>query len=164
MKILDHSQILQKIKRMAIEIYERHAEEAFIYLAGINKNGLRLATILQAELNKLSPLKAEIIKISLSPANPLTQTIDLDVDTSKLKSKVIIIVDDVANTGRTIFYAFKPFMQIIPKKIEVAVLVDRTHKAFPVHVGFVGICLATTVKDNILVNLESENDWRVSLQ
>ena len=137
MKILDHSQISQKIKRMAIEIYERHADEAFIYLAGINKNGLRLATILQTELKQLSPLNAEIIQIELNPANPLTQSIELNVESSKLKNKVIIIVDDVANTGRTIFYAFKPFMQIIPKRIEAAVLVDRTHKAFPVHVGFV---------------------------
>ena len=68
-------------------------------------------------------------------------------------NKVIIIVDDVANTGRTIFYAIKPLLDILPKKVEVAVLVDRTHKAFPIRVDYYGISLATTLRENIDVQI-----------
>lgn len=62
-----------------------------------------------------------------------------------LKDKALIIVDDVANTGRTIFYAFKPILDVLPKKVEVAVLADRTHKSFPIRVDYVGLSLATTL-------------------
>ncbi|MFZ1378674.1 MAG: phosphoribosyltransferase family protein [Saprospiraceae bacterium] len=164
MKILDTNQISQKIKRMAIEIYERHSEESQIFLAGVNNNGLQLANLLLKEIESLSPLKASICQIKLNPAKPTESDIIIDLPSAKLKSKVVILVDDVANTGRTIFFACKPFMNIIVKKIEVAVLIDRTHKSFPIQVGYVGLCLATTVKDNIIVNLDDKKNWSVELE
>ena len=68
---------------------------------------------------------------------------------------MVVIVDDVANTGRTIFYACKPLLETLPKKIEVAVLVDRKHKSFPVKVDYVGLSLATTLKEDIDVQLSN---------
>lgn len=164
MKILHEKQIQHKIKRMAIEIYERHAEESHVYLAGINSNGMRLASLLNKELQALSPLVSHVCHISLNPAKPLDTEVSLDIDSLKLKNKVIVIVDDVANTGRTIFFSYKPFMTIIPKKIEVAVLIDRMHKSYPVLVDYVGLRLATTVKDNIKVNLNDQNPWFVEME
>ena len=156
MKILDTNQISQKIKRMAIEIYERHSEESQIFLAGVNNNGLQLANLLLKEIESLSPLKASICQIKLNPAKPTESDIIIDLPSAKLKSKVVILVDDVANTGRTIFFACKPFMNIIVKKIEVAVLVDRKHKSFPVMVDYVGLSLATTLQENIEVKLNTQ--------
>ena len=80
-----------------------------------------------------------------------------------LHSKVVILVDDVANTGRTIFYAFKPLMESLPGKIEVAVLVDRTHKMFPIKVDYVGLSLATTLKENISVKIVGVEEMEVHL-
>lgn len=163
MIILNQEQIKQKIKRMAMEIYERHADEKQIYLAGINTKGFQIARLLEEEIIKLSPLKCELLNLRLDPASPTDQPITLDVDITKLKNKVIIIADDVANTGRTIFYSFKVFMEIIPKKIEVAVLIERTHKCFPVHVDVVGMRLATTLNENIEVSLQKGKTWKVEL-
>ena len=80
-----------------------------------------------------------------------------------LKSKVLIIVDDVANTGRTIFYAFQPLLALLPSKLQVAVLVDRKHKSFPIEVDYVGLSLATTMKENIVVKLTGDEGMEVHL-
>jgi pyrimidine operon attenuation protein/uracil phosphoribosyltransferase len=81
----------------------------------------------------------------------------------EVKNKVIILIDDVANTGRTIFYATKPLMEVMPKKIEVAVLVDRKHKSFPIRVDYVGLSLATTVKEHIDVQIRGVEEVAVYL-
>jgi len=96
-------------------------------------------------------------------ANPISEEITLDIDISELKNKCLILVDDVANTGRTLFYACKPLMEIVPKKLEVAVLVDRKHKSFPIEVDYVGLSLATTAQENIDVNLKSVKSQEVVL-
>ena len=82
----------------------------------------------------------------------------------ELRDKVIIVVDDVANTGRTIFYAIKPLLNVLPRKVEVAVLVDRKHKSFPVHVDYVGMSLNTTLQENIDVHIDSPEEWAVFLE
>lgn len=163
MIILNQEQIKQKIKRMAMEIYERHADEKQIFLAGINNKGFQIAGLLEKEIRNLSPLNCAIIPLRLDPAAPTEHPIELDMEASKLKNKVIIITDDVANTGRTIFYAFKVLMEIIPKKIEVAVLIERSHKCFPVQVDIVGLQLATTLNENIDVSLHEKTEWKVEL-
>lgn len=163
MIILNQEQIKQKIKRMAIEIYERHSDEKKIFLAGINTKGYEIAKLLSLQISELSPIQCELLHIHLNPAQPTEHPISLNVDSSLLRNKSVIITDDVANTGRTLFYSFKTIMDIVPKKLEVAVLIERTHKGFPIHVDFVGMKLATTLKDNIEVALDSANDWKVSL-
>jgi pyrimidine operon attenuation protein/uracil phosphoribosyltransferase len=72
-------------------------------------------------------------------------------------------VDDVANTGKTFFYAFKPLLEFTPKKVRVAVLVDRKHKAFPVSVDYVGLSLATTMHEHINVIIEESEKEGVYL-
>jgi pyrimidine operon attenuation protein/uracil phosphoribosyltransferase len=70
MKILDKPQILQKIKRLAIEILENNFEEKFIVLAGINNNGIGFARLLETELKRISEIKIQLVQIRLNPANP----------------------------------------------------------------------------------------------
>ena len=163
MKILDKSQIQQKIKRLAIEILENNFEEKSIVLAGINNNGTGFAQLLEAELLKITTIKIQRIQIRLNPANPLSAPIELDTPADTLKGKTIILIDDVANTGRTIFYACKPLLSILPKKLEVAVLVDRKHKTFPIHPKYVGVSLATTLKEDIDLQILGTKDWGVYL-
>jgi pyrimidine operon attenuation protein/uracil phosphoribosyltransferase len=69
----------------------------------------------------------------------------------------------VANTGRTIFYAVQPLLQVLPKKVEVAVLVDRQHKSFPIKADYVGLSLATTLLEDIDVQIRDVQEMAVYL-
>jgi pyrimidine operon attenuation protein/uracil phosphoribosyltransferase len=163
MEILNKKQIDQKLNRLAFEIIENNYDAKEIILAGINNNGTKFAKLLEKKLLAITDQSIRLVRIKLNPAAPLSAEVDISVDSKELKKSPVIIVDDVANTGRTIFFAFKPFLEIVPQKIEVAVLVDRKHKSFPVKVDYVGISLATTTRDNILVKLSPFAQASVSL-
>lgn len=156
MEILNHKQINQKIDRMAIQILERNLGEKELVLAGINNNGLEFAKMLEIKLKSLTKVPVILTGIRLNPAAPLDTDITIGIEDKDLKGKVVIVVDDVANTGRTIFYGIKPLLNVLPKKVEVAVLVDRTHKSFPMHADYVGMSLATTLNENIKVKLSKK--------
>ena len=163
MKILDQPQIKQKIKRLAIEILENNFEEKSIVLAGINNRGTRFARLLEQDLKLITKISIECVQIRLNPAKPLSSPVELDTPVESLKGKAIILVDDVANTGRTIFYACKPLLDILPKKLEVAVLIDRKHKTFPIYPKYVGFSLATTLKEDIDAQILENEEWGVYL-
>lgn len=163
-KILNERQIIQKIQRLAIEIVEHNFDEPEIILAGINNNGMTFARLLLDELVKIRhEIQFTLTRIALNPANPLAEDIHFEMPLEAVEGKAIIIVDDVANTGRTIFFAIKPLLQTLPRKIEIAVLVDRTHKAFPVKVDYVGLSLATTLKEHIDVEIQDVHEMAVYL-
>ncbi len=164
MKILDKKQIQQKIKRLAIEILENNFEASKIILAGINNNGVGFAKLLRKELVKISEAEIILAQIKLNPAAPTKTEITISLSAAELKNRSIIIVDDVANTGRTLFYAIKPLLDILPARVEIAVLVDRKHKSFPMQVDYVGLSLATTMNNNIQVDILKTRDWAVHLE
>jgi pyrimidine operon attenuation protein/uracil phosphoribosyltransferase len=166
MQILNDRQIRQKIKRIAIEILERNYGEPQIILAGLNNNGLGFAKLLLAELEQFSGKKTtlSLTRIRLNPANPIEYEPSIELSAEELRNKPVIIVDDVANTGRTIFYAVQPLLKVVPKKVEVAVLVDRKHKSFPVKADYVGLSLATTLRDDIDVQIRDAAEMAVYLK
>lgn len=163
MQVLNDYQIKQKIQRLSYEILENNLDEDEIILVGINNNGYGFAKLLFESLIAISDKKVVLSKIKLNPAQPLDFPIESDLNETELVNKSIIVIDDVANTGRTIFYAFKVFMNILVKKIEVAVLVDRKHKMFPIKVDYVGLSLATTVQENIKADLIKPTALSVTL-
>lgn len=165
MKILDDRRIRQKIKRLAIEIMEHHFGEPELILAGLNNNGVGFAQLLLAELLPIAPADMEITmtRIRLNPANPLEYNPYIELPPESLRDRSVIIVDDVANTGRTIFYAVQPLLAVIPKKVEVAVLVDRKHKSFPIKADYVGLSLYTTLMDDIEVQIRDVEEMAVYL-
>lgn len=165
MKILDDRRIRQKIKRLAIEILEHHFGEPELILAGLNNNGVGFAQLLLAELLPIVPpdMKVTLTRIRLNPANPLEYDPYIEMPAEALREKSIIVVDDVANTGRTIFYAVQPLLGVLPKQVEVAVLVDRKHKSFPIKADYVGLSLYTTLKDDIEVQIRDVEEMAVYL-
>lgn len=166
MQILNTLQMNQKIKRISFEILERNLDEKEINFIGINNSGYALAQLLSDTLNGLeySNLRSSVTRIRVKADKPTASDIYLEGrDVCELDNKCLILVDDVANTGRTLFYAFQPLLRIIPRKLEVAVMVDRKHKLFPVHVDYVGISLATTLKENIRVDLSDVKHMTTSL-
>jgi pyrimidine operon attenuation protein / uracil phosphoribosyltransferase len=159
--ILDTRQVKQKIKRMAYEIFEHNFKEKGIVVAGIEGQGYILAKLLAKEVENISPLEIRLVKISLDKSAPQQSEIKLDCDLKELKKKCIILVDDVLNTGRTFAYGMKPFLTIEVKKIETAVLVNRSHTLFPIYPQYTGYELATTLKDHVEVNLSDETVYLV---
>jgi len=157
MNILNHQSIVQKIKRLSIQILENHLDHSAIYLLGINNNGYHFAELLSNQLQTISSIPIFLHRVRLNPASPHDSKIELSVSKEELHHQHIIVVDDVANTGRTTFYAMKPLLEILPASLEVAVLVDRTHKSFPIRVDYVGLSLATTLKEHIDVHLVDDN-------
>jgi len=163
MQILNHRQIQQKINRLAIEIAEHNCKEEEIILAGINNNGIVFAELLMKRLLEMTDIDIIVTRIKLNPANPMQEEIYIEMPEAQLKNKVVILIDDVANTGRTLFYACRPILDTLPKKLEVAVLVDRKHKSFPIRVDYVGLSLATTLKENIDVKIKNVESFAVFL-
>lgn len=164
MQILSTQQIKHKIDRLAYEVLENNFQTKDLIFAGINNNGLAFAKKLKKVYDSISEQSSILANIKLNPASPSNHEIEFDTDVKNLNNKSIIIVDDVANTGRTIFYAAKPIMDFLPKKVQVAVLVDRKHKTFPIKVDYVGLSLATTLKENIVVDISNAKTMAVHLE
>jgi pyrimidine operon attenuation protein/uracil phosphoribosyltransferase len=154
--ILNATQVGQKIKRIAYEIYEHNFKEKTIILAGIDGQGYVLAKLLAKEIKSISPIEVKLFKVTLDKLAPQQSEVTLDTDLSEARKKCIILVDDVHNTGRTLAYGLKPFLNIEVKKIETAVLVNRSHGLFPVYPQYTGFQLTTTINDHVEVNLGKE--------
>jgi pyrimidine operon attenuation protein/uracil phosphoribosyltransferase len=151
--ILSKEVAQKKLQRMAYEIIERNVGENEIILAGIKENGLVIAKKMQEFLRGVFNGRLDLIEISLDKKNVSGINISPEVN---LNEKVVIVVDDVVNAGRTLLYALRPILEFYPKKIQTLVLVERTHKAFPVTSDYVGLSIATTVEEHIIVEVEGD--------
>lgn len=154
-EVLHHEQIQKKITRMAFEIYERNLYSSGLIFAGISGMGLQLSQLLAEELRKISELKIEEIEVKLDKRNVAKSDIELSHELD-LKGKNLILVDDVLNTGKTIVYAMKPFLEEELSKMELAVLVNRAHGLFPVRPDYTGYELSTTLNEHIKVDLSGD--------
>jgi pyrimidine operon attenuation protein/uracil phosphoribosyltransferase len=157
-KILNHIKIQQKISRIAYQIYEDHYLEEEIIVIGIVNNGYLFAEKIVKELKKISPLKITLAKLTIDKKEPLKNEIQLSISAEKLENASLIVVDDVLNSGRTMMYSLNSFLKNPVKSIAIAVLVDRSHKRFPVKANYVGLSLSTTLQDHIEVDLENPKD------
>ncbi|WP_276090717.1 phosphoribosyltransferase family protein [Pedobacter sp. JY14-1] len=157
--ILDKVQMQQKINRIAYQILEDNLDETEIVLAGIWDRGYKLALRLQKVLGEISDLKVTLLRIDLERDNSRLVA-DTDLDESEWRSKVIILVDDVLNSGKTLAYGLGVFLNTPHKKIRTVVLVDRSHKIFPIATDFVGLELATVLKEHVdvIMDVEGEED------
>lgn len=154
--ILTQKDIARKLERIAYEIYEENYEEKELYLIGIKRRGSALARKIKSILERISDLELKLLTVNLNKANPVEEDIELNKEIKKMDGKVAIVIDDVANTGRTLCYAIKPMLEHLPKKIQVAVLVDRQHKLFPICADYVGITLSTTLQEHITFEMEGK--------
>lgn len=151
--ILQDEQVHQKIRRMAYQIYEHNFSEKGIVLAGIDGQGYALAQLLEKQIGEISPLNVVITKVRIDKAAPEKSEPSLDIEPNELKKKAVVLIDDVLNTGRTLAYAMSPFLAAGIKKMEVAVLVNRSHTLFPVQPNYTGYELSTTLTEHVEVVL-----------
>lgn len=152
--ILQSDIIEKKLNRLALEIIENNIEEKELVFAGIEEKGVLLAKKLQKIVRKFADVKVELLTIKFDKAKP--REIELSAKGS-FDGKVIIIMDDVTNSGRTLLYAIKPFLAFHPKKIQTLVLVERSHTQFPISANYKGVSLATTLQEHIIVEATGDN-------
>ena len=156
--ILNHQEIDHKIRRIAYQIYETFAGETEIVLAGIASNGFVLAEKLSIQLKKISDLNVVLCEVQIdkqNPFNPITTSIPKE----NYSGKNIILADDVLNSGSTLIYGVKHFLEVPVKKFKTVVLIDRNHKRFPVKADFKGISLSTSSKEHVHVVFENDNNY-----
>ena len=152
--ILGKEAAARKLRRMAFQIAENNADEAALVIAGIEGNGLLVAQKLVEALGQIIQIPIQSVTIRLDKKHPQEVTLS---EAQDWNGKVIIVVDDVSNTGKTLLYALKPFLNFQPKKIQTLVLVERSHKAFSIQPDYVGLSVTTTLQEHIAV-LSSNGD------
>lgn len=155
--ILNHLEIDHKIKRIAYQIYETFADETEIIIAGIANNGFVFAQKISEVLERISDIKVSLCEVHIDKQNPFN-TITTSLTKEKYSNNNIVLVDDVLNSGSTLIYGVKHFLEVPVKKFKTAVLVDRNHKRYPVKVDFKGISLSTSLMEHVDVFFEENNN------
>ncbi|MCH8534078.1 MAG: phosphoribosyltransferase [Flavobacteriaceae bacterium] len=153
--ILNQQEVNHKAKRIAFQIYEDHLNETEIILAGIANSGYKFAVLLKANLEEISSLQVSLCEVQINKKNPLHS------DHSQLKvqgyeNKCVVVVDDVLNSGATLIYAVKKFLEVPLKQLKTAVLVDRSHKRYPVKADYKGLSLSTSLNEMVQVSFTPE--------
>jgi pyrimidine operon attenuation protein / uracil phosphoribosyltransferase len=151
--ILGQEAAEKKMRRMALEIIENNEDETAIILAGIRESGSVVAKNIQQMIKEFSSINTKLLSLVLDKKMPGEVTLSEKMDFS---NKVIVVIDDVANSGKTLLYAMKPFLDFHPKKIQTLVLVERKHTSFPVRPDYVGLSIATTLHEHIYVEVDGE--------
>ncbi|VXB60877.1 Phosphoribosyltransferase [Flavobacterium sp. 9AF] len=156
--ILTHQEIEHKIKRISYQIFETFVDEKEVIVAGISKSGFILAQKIAKELESISDLNVILCEVYINKQNPQEQ-ITTSISSETYKNKALILVDDVLNSGTTLIYGVKHFLDVPLNKFKTAVLVDRNHKKYPVKADFKGLSLSTSLQEHIQVVFEDNNSY-----
>ncbi len=154
--VLNATQVNQKIDRLAFEIHENTYTEKEIIIAGIAGNGFKLAQLLRDRLANFSDVKVTLVPVNVNKEDPLAINASVDLEKADAEDKVVILVDDVLNSGKTLIYGIRHFLQVRLKALRTVALIDRDHKRFPVKADYVGLVLSTTLQEHVRVVLEGE--------
>ncbi len=158
--ILDDNQIRQKTKRIAYQIYESNSNEKEVIIAGIQGNGMLFANQLANILKEISPIDVIICEVFIDKKKPL-DSVSTSLSQDDYKNKPLVLVDDVLNSGTTLIYGIKHFLDVPLKRFKTAVLVNRNHKKYPVKADFKGISLSTSIKEHVEVIFDKKNSRAV---
>ncbi|UJH91157.1 phosphoribosyltransferase [Antarcticibacterium sp. 1MA-6-2] len=159
--ILNNEEVKYKIRRIAYQIYESNVNESHLLLAGIANSGFVFAGRLKEILEEISNLKIELCEVTVDKKNPLN-LVKTSLPPEDYTNKSIVLTDDVLNSGTTLIYGVKHFLEVPLKQLKTAVLVDRSHKKYPVKADFKGISLSTSMSETVKVRFSGGND-RVEL-
>ena len=142
----------KKLRRMALQVVEDNYNATQLILIGIKVHGTVIAEKIRQYLKEVFTGEVIALELSMDKKNPLAISLHTEMD---FTDKTIVLIDDVANSGRTMLYALKPLLQQLPKKIQTLALVERTHKTFPIDVDYVGLSVSTTTDEHIVVEVEN---------
>ncbi|MCD6543256.1 MAG: phosphoribosyltransferase [Flavobacteriaceae bacterium] len=154
--ILTNQQINHKIRRIAYQVYENNIDEKEIILAGIKNKGFILAKKLKIALETISSIKVQLCEVKINKRSPLDK-IETSLPSEAYKNKSLVLVDDVLNSGSTLIYATRHFLDVPLKQFKTFVLVNRNHKKYPIKADFKGISLSTSLQEHISVEFENDS-------
>ena len=151
-KILDYHLVKKKIRRISLQIIEANSIDDEIIIAGIENNGYIIAKKICNEIKKISDKKIQLCSIKIDKKNPRKEII-VSLLQEQYENKSVVIVDDVLNSGSTLMYAVKYFLDTKLKKLKTAVLVDRNHKKYPIKADYKGLSLSTSIQNHVKVSI-----------
>lgn len=154
-KILDYESIKKKIRRISLQILESNIDQDEIIIAGIDINGFIIAKKISQEINKISEINTKLCKIKIDKKNPLND-ISTSLNFEDYQNKSLVIIDDVLNSGATLMYSVKYFLNTKIKSLKTAVLVDRNHKKYPIKADFKGLSLSTSIQSKVEVVIDEK--------
>ncbi len=153
--IIDNETMKRTLRRLSYEIIEKHKSLENLVLLGIRKKGVVLADIIANNIYKIEGIKVENYELDITPYRDDIKT-DLDKSINKeyvktsLKDKVVLLVDDVLYTGRTIRAAMDACIDLgRPTSIELAVLIDRGHRQLPIRANYIGKNIPTSKDETV---------------
>lgn len=156
--ILNSIEIDHKIRRIAFQIFETFVDEEEIVIAGISANGYIFAQKIADALKSISPLRIALCEVFIDKQNP-GMPIKTSMQKEAYSGRGLVLVDDVLNSGTTLVYAVRHFLDVPLTKFKTAVLVDRNHKKYPVKADFKGISLSTSLHEHVEVVFEKESQY-----
>ncbi len=161
--ILDKAGIDRALTRIAHEILEKNKGAKDLILVGIQRGGVHLAKRLAAKIKGIEGAEPPVGSLDITmyrddlatrKSQPVPQATDITFD---IQDKIMVLVDDVIYTGRTIRAALNSVMDYgRPQRIQLAVLVDRGHRELPIRADYVGKNLPTSAKEKVEVVLEED--------
>ncbi len=152
--ILNQEAANQKLHRMALELAENlSGSDAALILVGVKDSGLVIANKIAVLIRPYIKNEIRIISVSLDKDLPKEVVLSENINLNDLN---VVLIDDVANSGKTLLYGLKPFLSHYPRTVQTMVMVERMHKLYPVKPDYVGLSVATTLEDHI--HLEVSND------
>ena len=163
--IMDSQAVKRALTRISHEIIEKNKGVKEVVLVGIRTRGVPLAERIANEINKIEGFKVPVGTLDITlyrddlstlSYQPIVCETEIPVD---ITNKIIILVDDVLYTGRTIRAALDALIDLgRPKKIQLAVLIDRGHRELPIRADYVGKNVPTATKEAIAVKLTDTDD------
>jgi pyrimidine operon attenuation protein / uracil phosphoribosyltransferase len=163
--ILDKPGIDRALTRIAHEILEKNKGAANIVLVGIQKGGVHLSKRLAEKIREIEKVQVPVGSLDITmyrddittrKSQPVPQITNITFD---IQDKIMVLVDDVIFTGRTIRAALNSIMDYgRPRRIQLAVLVDRGHRELPIRADYVGKNLPTAASEKVEVVLAEDGE------
>ena len=146
--ILDNDKILRTCNRLAYEIIEQNEKSNEVFIIGIKEKGFEIAKIIKKNIVSISNKKVKLYPISVSKNG---ENSSINFDKALPKNLRIFLIDDVLNTGNTLFKCVNYLFTQNCHNIKTIVLIDRDHKKYPVNVDIKGVSLSTNFEDTVKV-------------
>tara|TARA_B100000989_G_scaffold298843_1_gene290416 strand:- start:14617 stop:15141 length:525 start_codon:yes stop_codon:yes gene_type:complete len=155
--VMSHETVIRKLDRMAREILEIHYNEKEVVLIGVDGQGLAVCEALANRISELSSI--EVVKgcMSMQKDAPLDHPLECNLDAEALEDRIVFLIDDVLNSGRTLIHGVQHLLEGRPREVHTAVLVDRKHRSFPIRADFCGMTLSTQLNEHIVVDLSDQD-------
>jgi len=151
--VLNADDIEKKIKRLSYQIIEKNFNKKDIIIIGIQPNGKYLSERIKGYIMEYSDIKVSLYDMELDKKIFLFKKCTPELIYDHINNNIIVFIDDVMNSAGTLMYAINKILSYHPKDIQIGVLIERTHKSFPLSANFKGLELSTSEFEHVEVRL-----------